>query len=71
MSTDDAIAILREVEPEMAVMTHFGMRMLNAGPEKEAEEIRKQTGVDTVAAVDNMRLKVGEELQVVMPKRRK
>ena len=71
MSTDDAVAILGEAEPEMAVMTHFGMKMLNAGPEREAEEIKRQTGVDTVAAVDDMRLRVGEELQVVMPGRRR
>ena len=71
MSTDDAIMILGEAEPEMAVITHFGMKMLNAGPEREAEEIRRQTGVDTVAAVDDMRLKVGEELQVVVPRKRR
>jgi phosphoribosyl 1,2-cyclic phosphodiesterase len=70
MTTDDAIKILEEVKPEKAVLTHFGMKMIFRGANREAELIQQKTGVSTVAAVDGMHLNVGEGIQVQKPGRK-
>ena len=56
MTTDDAIKIIEETRPEMAVITHFGMQMIFRGPEREASLIENRTGVPTKAAFDGMEL---------------
>jgi len=62
MTTDDAIKILEETHPEMAIITHFGMQMIFKGPEKEAGLIEKKTGVPTRAAFDGMHVLLGKEI---------
>jgi phosphoribosyl 1,2-cyclic phosphodiesterase len=64
MTTDDAIRILEETSPEMAVITHFGMQMISRGPEKEAEMMERKTNVPTRAAFDGMRIIFGEEIHI-------
>ncbi|MEM0010344.1 MAG: MBL fold metallo-hydrolase [Candidatus Bathyarchaeia archaeon] len=64
MTTDDAIKILEETRPEMAIITHFGMQMILRGPEREAELVEKRTGVPTRAAFDGMRVLLGEEISI-------
>lgn len=46
--------IIKEARPELAIIHHFGMTMLNSGPEKEAKRIEDETGVRTIAARDGM-----------------
>lgn len=70
MTTEDAIKIVEEAAPEMAVTTHFGMQMIFSGPAREAKLIEQKTGTPTVAAVDGMRISVGEEIQMQRPKKR-
>lgn len=62
MSVDDAIKIIQESGPEVAVLTHFGMKMLRAGPSAEAKYVEKATGVRTIAAYDGMILEFGREI---------
>ena len=62
MSTDDAVKIISESNPERAIITHFGLKMFYSWPPKEAAYIEKETGVPTVAATDGMRVKIGEEI---------
>lgn len=59
--TDGAIKLLKAMrrKPLLAVIQHFGMGMLKAGPEAEARKIQEATGVKTVAAKDGMVLNVG------------
>ena len=64
LSTDDAIQIIQKVSPEMCVLTHFGMRMIAADPANEAQRIEHQTGIRTIAAEDNMRICMGNDLKV-------
>lgn len=64
MTTDDAVKIVEEARPETAVITHFGMKMIFRGPAREAKLIKQKTGVPTIAALDGMRINVGEEIQV-------
>lgn len=52
LGADDAEILVREIRPRLAVLTHFGMKMLRAGPERVALGISERTGVPTVAARD-------------------
>lgn len=56
LKSDDVINILREAKPKTCIITHFGLKMLKAGPAKEAERIEKESGVKTIAARDGMRI---------------
>jgi len=64
MTTDDAIKIVEETRPEQALLTHLGMKMLAAGPEKEATLIQERTGVPTVAARDGVRITLRDSIVV-------
>jgi L-ascorbate metabolism protein UlaG (beta-lactamase superfamily) len=64
MTPEDAVKIVEEVRPEMVVATHFGMKMIFSGPNREVKLIEKKTGVPTLAAFDGMRLRVGEKILV-------
>ena len=46
--------LILEIKPKLAIMTHFGFKMLKNNPIKEAQEIKKETGVKTIAATDGM-----------------
>ena len=58
MNTEQAVELISKVKPNVAVIKHFGMKMIRVGPEKEAAWIEKQTGVRTIAARDGMVLKI-------------
>lgn len=62
LCTEDAIEFVEATQPEVAVLTHLGVRMIQAGPEKEADKIAAITGVRTVAARDLMEMTVGNEV---------
>jgi len=69
LCTDDAKMILEGASPGCAVLTHFGMKMLNADPEKEAAYLEEVTGVPTVAARDGMEIVLGETIEVKGPRK--
>ncbi len=71
MTTDDAIKIIEEAKPEMAVLTHFGMQMIFKGPEKEAKLIEEKTGVPTVAAQDGMHIAMTDKIAVQTPRKQR
>jgi len=64
MTTDDAIRIIEEARPEMAIITHFGMQMIFKGPDNEARHIEQKTSVKTVAAKDGMNIKIADEIKI-------
>lgn len=64
LCTDDAVRILEEVQPGCGVLTHFGMSMLNAGPDEEAAYLEGETGVPTVSARDGMSIILGDGIEV-------
>ncbi len=70
MTTEDAIKIVEDARPELALLTHFGMQMIFRGPEKEAKLIHEKTGVPTVAATDGMCVNVQKEIQIQRPKKK-
>ena len=64
MTPEDAIKVVEEAHPEMVVATHFGMKMIFSGPNRQVKLIEEKTGIPTIAASDGMRLHVGEEILV-------
>jgi phosphoribosyl 1,2-cyclic phosphodiesterase len=52
LGADDAELLVREIRPKLAVLTHFGMQLVRAPPERIALGISERTGVPTVAARD-------------------
>jgi len=69
LNTDEALMIIEEAKPEACILTHFGMRMLNAGPEKEAAYLAEQTGVPVYAAVDGLKATISEEITLKGPRK--
>lgn len=64
LSPDDAIIILKKVRPEKALLTHFGLRALKAGPESIAKWIQEQSGVDTIASKDGMKVELEKTITI-------
>ena len=61
LSTEDAGYLIEKVRPELAVITHFGMRVIQENPETQAKWIEDSSGVKTVAARDNMCLDIEKD----------
>lgn len=51
---EDAIKIIKKVNPRLAIITHFGINFLKAGPLYEIREIQKETDCQVIAATDGM-----------------
>ncbi len=65
MCTEDIADFVRIAKPEMAVMTHFGLKVLKSGPEAEARWVREKTGANVLAAEDGMVVRVEAKVEVV------
>ena len=55
----DVERILKAARPRLAVLSHFGMQIVRAGPRDIAGRLERATGVRTIAAEDGMRLRLG------------
>lgn len=58
MCTRNFIDLIEEVKPQVAVMTHLGLKMISANPVTEAKKVSKKTGVKTIAAYDGLSFNV-------------
>lgn len=56
LNTEDAIKIINVAKPKVAIITHFGIKMIKAEPIYEAREIQRQTNVQVIAAKDGLTL---------------
>ena len=63
LSLDDVRRILKMAKAKMVVLTHFGMRILQAKPWEIAERLSEETGKRIIAAQDGMTLMVEEVLK--------
>lgn len=52
----DAEALIGEIRPAKAILTHFGMTMLRAKPKIQAEELSRRLAIEVVPAYDGMTL---------------
>jgi phosphoribosyl 1,2-cyclic phosphodiesterase len=65
LDSELSIRVLKEAKPKKAIIQHFGMGMLRAGPEAEARFIQKESGVETIAAKDGMIVRIEEGKSLV------
>jgi len=65
LESKDVIKLLKVAKPRKAALSHFGVKMLRADPELEAQKIEYESEVETIAARDGMRIIVGDEITVV------
>jgi len=64
LCTDDALQLIKVAKPRCAVTTHFGIKLLNVGPEKEAAWLEKETGIPVISAFDGLTLNLGDKITV-------
>ena len=69
LSTEDGAVFAETIKPELCLLTHLGKRFLREGPKKQAEWIRDRTGVNCVAARDDMTIHIGSDIKVSLPPR--
>jgi phosphoribosyl 1,2-cyclic phosphodiesterase len=62
LSLTDVRHILEKTKAKVVVLTHFGMRMLQAKPWEVAERLSAETGKKVIAARDGMTLDIDETL---------
>jgi phosphoribosyl 1,2-cyclic phosphodiesterase len=67
LCTKDAVLFIDRVKPELAIFIHLGVVMIKRGPEKQALETEKKTGIRTVSVKDLDILDVGESLSFSRP----
>jgi len=70
LSTEDAGYMIEKVKPELAVITHFGMRVIQENPETQAKWIEERSGVKTIAARDFMTLELRKDTIAVADRMR-
>jgi len=56
LAINDVAEIIGRIKPEIAIMTHFGMNMIKEKPYLLAGKLKKETGVEVIAAHDGMKL---------------
>ncbi|MFY9606051.1 MAG: MBL fold metallo-hydrolase [Thermoplasmata archaeon] len=61
LSTEDAGYLIEKIKPELAIITHFGMRVIQENPETQAKWIEDRCGVKTIAARDFMTLELKKD----------
>ncbi|MBN2052542.1 MBL fold metallo-hydrolase [Candidatus Woesearchaeota archaeon] len=54
LNVDDAIKFIKKASPKLAVLTHFGIKMIESDPMYQAREIQRETGVEVIAAKDGL-----------------
>ncbi len=62
LTFDQAREIIAAVRPRVAVMQHFGTKMLEQNPARLARELEDDLGIRIIAAYDNMHLDVETEI---------
>lgn len=62
LTFDHAREVLRVVRPRVAVMQHFGTKMLEQNPPRLAQELEAALNLRVIAAYDNMTLDVETEI---------
>ncbi len=56
ISLEEAERIIGRIRPKKAILTHFGITMLKAGPALQAKRMSARIGVEIIAARDGMSL---------------
>ena len=62
LSIEDVKTVLKKAKPKLAVLTHFGMTMIQAKPWVVAAEMEKELGIKVIGASDGLKLNLEEVL---------
>ncbi|MFH1590390.1 MAG: MBL fold metallo-hydrolase [archaeon] len=54
LNVDDATKLIGEIDPKLAIITHFGVKLLDSDPLDAARTIQKSTKVQTIVATDGL-----------------
>lgn len=54
MNSEDTVKLIDQIKPKLAIITHFGQKMLGENPIYQAREIQRRTGIQVIAARDGM-----------------
>jgi ribonuclease BN (tRNA processing enzyme) len=54
LNADDVVKFLQRAKPQLGIITHFGIKMIQANPLDEARQIQRESGVDVIAANDGL-----------------
>lgn len=60
LSIPDVERIIREIQPEVTILTHFGMHVWQEKPWKIAEDLSRKTGRRVIAARDGMKFDLAQ-----------
>jgi ribonuclease BN (tRNA processing enzyme) len=60
LSIPDVARLISEIKPGIAILTHFGLHVWEAGPWKIAGELSERTGVKVIAARDGQKFDLAE-----------
>jgi phosphoribosyl 1,2-cyclic phosphodiesterase len=60
LCVDDVIRLIEEASPEVAILNHFGIKMIDRR-RREAERVEAETGIKTLPAFDGLRIALTEE----------
>ncbi|MDD5773714.1 MAG: MBL fold metallo-hydrolase [bacterium] len=56
LTFNEAIHLIKEIKPKLAVLTHFGMTMLKNKPHELAEKASRQTDIKVICASDGLEI---------------
>lgn len=62
LSVPDCARIINGIRPKVALITHFGMTMLRAGPWNIARQLQDKTGITVLAAEDGQHYSISKLL---------
>jgi ribonuclease BN (tRNA processing enzyme) len=54
LNVESAIKFIKRAKPKLAVITHFGIKMIEADPIYQAREIQRQSETEVIAAKDGL-----------------
>jgi phosphoribosyl 1,2-cyclic phosphodiesterase len=63
LCTEEAVDLVKEIKPELVVLTHMGMEVIPRAAE-QATWIADKTGISTIAGKDGMSLYLEEKIEV-------
>jgi len=65
LTWEDARRVVEGVAPRVAIFQHFGTKMLEARPEKLAQELEDELGIRAIAAYDGLEVDLETEVAAV------
>jgi phosphoribosyl 1,2-cyclic phosphodiesterase len=65
LTWEDARRLVADIRPQVAVFQHFGTKMLEADPQRLAQELEDELGLRAIAAYDGFTLDLDTEVAAV------